>query len=74
MSLPLDRHPIIAALAGPNGSGKTTFYHAHLQPAGLRFVNSDVLAHELNIEAYAAARMGGSVIVQHGGILPQAGP
>lgn len=32
------------ALAEPNGAGKTTFYHAHLQPAGLRFVNADVLA------------------------------
>jgi len=24
MSLPLDRRPIIVALAGPNGAGKTT--------------------------------------------------
>ncbi|MBI4603894.1 MAG: AAA family ATPase, partial [Planctomycetes bacterium] len=41
---------------GPNGAGKTTFYQAHLQPAGLRFVNADVLARELDLEAYAAAR------------------
>src|SRR5262245_50603237 len=38
MTLPFDQRPIIVALAGPNGAGKTTFYHAHLQPAGLRFV------------------------------------
>jgi predicted ABC-type ATPase len=51
----LDRRPIIVALAGPNGAGKSTFYHAHLRPAGLRFVNSDTLARELNLDPYAAA-------------------
>jgi predicted ABC-type ATPase len=55
MPLPLDRRPVIVALAGPNGAGKTTFYHSHLQPAGLRFVNADVLARELNLDPYAAA-------------------
>ncbi len=50
-----DQRPIIVALAGPNGAGKTTFYNAHLQRAGLRFVNADVLARELNFEPYAAA-------------------
>ncbi len=50
-----DQRPLIVAVAGPNGAGKTTFYHAHLQAAGLRFVNADVLAHELDLEAYAAA-------------------
>src|SRR5208282_5621108 len=44
-------------LAGPNGAGKTTFFHAHLQPAGLRFVNADLLARELNLDPYAAAKM-----------------
>jgi predicted ABC-type ATPase len=53
---PLDRRPVIVALAGPNGAGKTTFYHAHLQPAGLRFINADVLARELGLDPYAAAR------------------
>jgi predicted ABC-type ATPase len=57
MSLPLDRRPVVVALAGPNGAGKTTFYHAHLQPAGLRFINTDVLARELNLDPYAAARL-----------------
>jgi len=45
MSLPLDQRPIVVAVAGPNGAGKTTFYHAHLQPAGLRFVNADLTWH-----------------------------
>jgi len=57
MSLPLDQRPIMVALAGPNGAGKTTFYHAHLAPAGLRFVNADVIARELSLDAYAAARL-----------------
>ena len=61
MSLPLDQRPIVGAIAGPNGAGKTTFYHAHLQPAGLRFVNADVLARQLNMEPYAAARLADSV-------------
>ena len=55
--LPLDRRPVIVALAGPNGAGKTTFYHSHLQPAGLRFVNADVLARDLDLDPYAAARV-----------------
>jgi len=61
MSLPLDRRPTIVALAGPNGAGKTTFYRAHLQPAALRFVNADVLAHELDLDAETAARLAGTL-------------
>lgn len=61
MSLPLDQRPVIVALAGPNGAGKSTFYYSHLQPAGLRFVNADVLAQELGIEPYAAARVADAV-------------
>lgn len=61
MSLALEQRPVIVALAGPNGAGKTTFYHAHLQDAGLRFVNADVLARELNIEPYAAARVADAI-------------
>lgn len=53
----LDKRPIIVALAGPNGAGKSTFYQAHLKPAGLRFVNTDVLAHELGMDAYPAAEV-----------------
>jgi predicted ABC-type ATPase len=56
MKLPLDRRPVLVALAGPNGSGKSTFYGAHLRPAALRLVNADVIAAELGIDPYAAAR------------------
>jgi predicted ABC-type ATPase len=52
-----DRRPILVAVAGPNGAGKTTFFHAHLALAGLRFVNVDVLAAELAVEPYQAARL-----------------
>jgi len=51
----LDQRPVLAAIAGPNGAGKTTFYHAHIAPAALRYVSADILANELNMDAYAAA-------------------
>jgi predicted ABC-type ATPase len=57
----LDQRPVVVALAGPNGAGKTTFYHAHLQPAGLRLVNADVVGHELNMNPYAAAKVADSI-------------
>ena len=52
-----DHRPIVVALAGPNGAGKSTFFEAHLKSSGLRFVNADVLAKELEVDAYDAARM-----------------
>ena len=58
---PLDQRPLLVAVAGPNGAGRTTFYHAHLKPAGLRWVNADVLAAELDMEPYAAAAVAGSL-------------
>jgi len=61
MSSTLDQRPIVVALAGPNGAGKTTFYYSHLQPAGLRFVNADLLAKELNIGPYEAADLASSI-------------
>jgi predicted ABC-type ATPase len=54
---PFDARPIVVAVAGPNGAGKTTFYEAHLAPAGLRFVNADDLARELELAPYAAAEV-----------------
>jgi predicted ABC-type ATPase len=57
----LDRRPVIVALAGPNGAGKTTFYYSHLQLAGLRLVNADLMARELGMEPYAAAKVADSV-------------
>ncbi|MBC7820685.1 MAG: AAA family ATPase [Planctomycetaceae bacterium] len=59
--LPFDQRPLVVALVGSNGAGKTTFYHTHLQPAGLRFVNADVLARELDLEPYAAAKVANAV-------------
>jgi len=56
MSSPLDQRPLVVALAGSNGAGKTAFYHAHLKPCGLRFIDADVLAHELDLDPYAAAK------------------
>lgn len=53
----LDKRPLIVAVAGSNGAGKSTFYEAHLKPAGLRFINADVLAGELGIDAYQAAEV-----------------
>jgi predicted ABC-type ATPase len=53
----LDRRPIIVALAGPNGAGKSTFFESHLKPSGLRFLNADVFARELEVDSYEAARI-----------------
>lgn len=53
----LDQRPILVTLAGSNGAGKTTFYHAHLKPTGLRFVNADEIARALAIDAYEASRV-----------------
>lgn len=53
----LDRRPVLVALVGPNGAGKTTFFHSHLKPAGLRFLNADEVARELEIDAYEAAKV-----------------
>jgi predicted ABC-type ATPase len=40
--------PLLHLLAGPNGSGKTTFYEQVLGPVtGLPFINADVIAREL---------------------------
>jgi len=53
----LDERPIVVALAGSNGAGKTTFYHVHLADTGLRFVNADDLANELKLGPYEAAEV-----------------
>jgi predicted ABC-type ATPase len=45
------------AIAGPNGAGKTTFFESHLKSTGLRFLNADVLARDLEVDAYEAARI-----------------
>jgi predicted ABC-type ATPase len=57
----LDDRPVLIALAGPNGAGKTTFYQAHLAPAGLRFINADLLARELGLDPADAAGVAASL-------------
>lgn len=57
----LDDRPVLVAIAGPNGAGKTTFYHAHIEPAGLRLVSADRFANELDLDPYSAARIATSV-------------
>lgn len=59
MTSPFDARPIVVAVAGPNGAGKTTFHEAHLQPAGLRFLNADELSRELEVDPYEAAGVAG---------------
>ncbi|NOZ41016.1 MAG: AAA family ATPase [Planctomycetes bacterium] len=49
--------PVLVAIAGSNGAGKTTFYHAHIKPAGFPLVNADQLASELAIDPYQAAQV-----------------
>lgn len=51
----LDRRPLIVAIAGSNGAGKTTFFNAHLKSTGLPFINADMLAAQFGFDAYAAA-------------------
>ena len=66
--LPLNRRPIVIAIAGPNGAGKTTFYRAQLADLGLRYINADDLARELAIDAYEAANLAASVragLIEH---------
>jgi predicted ABC-type ATPase len=53
----LDQRPLIVALAGSNGAGKTTFFHTHLAESGLLFVNADDIARELELSAYEAAKV-----------------
>jgi predicted ABC-type ATPase len=51
----LDQRPIVIAIGGSNGAGKSTFYESLLSDSGLRFVNADALADGLQITAYEAA-------------------
>ena len=53
----VDVRPVLVALAGPNGAGKSTFYETHLKASGLRFLNADVFARELEIDPYRAAEI-----------------
>ena len=57
----LDKRPIIIALAGSNGSGKSTFYESYLSDAGLRFINADALSASLGLSPYEAAELATSL-------------
>lgn len=54
MDLP-EKRPSVIAIAGPNGAGKSTFYETQLTAFGLRFVNADNLARQLDLDPYKAA-------------------
>lgn len=53
----LDARTLIIAIAGPNGAGKSTFYESFLREGGLRFVYADILAKELELDPYEAAKV-----------------
>jgi predicted ABC-type ATPase len=53
----LDQRPIVIAIAGSNGAGKTTFYESFLADSGLRFINADTIADALGIDAHEAAEV-----------------
>lgn len=53
----LEPRPVVVAVAGSNGAGKSTFFYAHLATAGLRFINADELAQEMDLGSYEAARL-----------------
>jgi predicted ABC-type ATPase len=57
----LDRRPLIIALAGSNGAGKSTFYDSYLADGGLRFINADELSASLGMLPYDAAELAASI-------------
>lgn len=64
MSLPfafLDERPIVVAIAGSNGVGKSTFFETFLSDCGLRFINADIIAKGLEIGAYEAAEVAAAI-------------
>jgi predicted ABC-type ATPase len=53
-------------LAGGNGAGKSTFYNLHLAKYGIKFVNADLIAKDLNSEnpeglSYHAATLAAAI-------------
>ena len=57
----LDKRPIIIAVAGSNGAGKSTFYESYLSDGGLRFINADDLSASLGLSPYEAAELATAV-------------
>lgn len=56
-----EKRPVIVAITGPNGAGKSTFHASFLRDCGLRFVNADNIARDLDLDAYAAAKLADSL-------------
>jgi predicted ABC-type ATPase len=44
-------------LAGPNGAGKSTYYKAFLAESPLPFLNADLVAADVGLDSFEAARM-----------------
>lgn len=57
----LEKRPVIVAITGSNGAGRSTFYTSFLGDCGLRFVNADDIARDLEIDAYSAAKVADSL-------------
>ena len=57
----LNERPIMIAIAGSNGAGKTTFFNSYLDDTGLRFVNADELAAEFDLGPYEGAELADSL-------------
>lgn len=57
----LDQRPIVIAIAGSNGAGKSTFYESFLAESGLRFVNTDLIADALELSPYEAAEVAAAI-------------
>jgi predicted ABC-type ATPase len=55
--------PLVVALVGSNGAGKTTFFETFLRHTGLPFVNADEIAASLGrqTDPYEAARFAAAV-------------
>jgi predicted ABC-type ATPase len=60
----LNQRPNMVVLAGPNGAGKTSFFRAYLESSGLRFINADVLAQQLELDPYRAAGLAEALLRQ----------
>lgn len=57
----LSQRPVIVAIAGSNGAGKSTFYTTYWKQTNLPFINADVIANARGIDAYAAAEVAESL-------------
>ena len=61
MNSPLDARFVIVAIAGRTRGRRNNFLQTFIRPAGLRFLNADVIARELNVSSYTAAAVADSL-------------